>query len=198
MYLDREIGRILDLLESMRLREKTMIIYTSDNGGSPSTWAINVPLSGFKYSLAEGGIRVPFIVNWPGHIPAGTYNAMISGLDIVPTIAAAVGAPPRGDWDGKNLLPLLQRKAPDEAHHWHVWDTGREWAVREGDWKLRVNIDPEKNEQTSRTYNIRIPTGVQLYNLREDIGERVNLVDRHPDVVESLRTRYAHWRAEMK
>jgi len=185
--LDDNIGRLLDSLGSLGLRENTLVIFFSDNGGSPLTGALNKPLSGSKYNVLEGGIRVPFIMSFPGRFPEGKLLATpISSLDIVPTCleAARLALPPDRKLDGRSLYSDLTHPSPDKMTRGPMfWHFGDEFAVREGDWKL---------VQTKER-----PDGVQLYNLAQDLGEEKNLAEEYPDVFRRLMVLYEAWRDEM-
>jgi arylsulfatase A-like enzyme len=163
------------------------VIFFSDNGGSPVTGAINTPLSGSKYNLLEGGIRVPFIMRFPSRLPQGkVYPHVISSLDIVPTCleAAGIGLPPDNSLDGLSLYQELSQSSPKgitrEALFWQFKD---QFAVRDGDWKL---------VQTRQR-----PEGVQLYNLADDLAEQENLAEQHPEVFARLMGQYEEWKSNM-
>ncbi len=204
--LDENVGRVLDKLRETRLDERTMIFFISDNGGptgSPRSapdapfqygqnTSSNKPLRGVKGDLLEGGIRVPFLVQWKGHLPAGrVYREPVISLDVLPTALAAAGAPIRPEWklDGTNLLPFLKGDRTDSPHETLYWrfnfpptqpDRYRR-AIRRGDWKLvKNNLEP-----------------LALYNLAEDIGETNNLIDRHPERAKELENAYRKWDAEL-
>ena len=190
MCLDDDIGRLLDTLEAEGLRENTLIFFHSDNGGAQNTDARNTPLSGHKYMLGEGGIRVPFAISWPGEVPAGKVcDGMVSALDIAPTCLAAAGIAldEKEQFDGINLLPLLTCKVERWPKRTHFWSNGWEWAVRDGDWKLRVT--------TSDTTVVRdlYPANTYLYNIKKDPSEKKNLASRHPDKVLDLQQKYKTW-----
>ncbi len=136
-----------------------------------------------KFSLWEGGIRVPSCVRWKGHVPEGvTRDEPVISLDIFPTLLAAAGlwpAPPDKRFDGVNLLPLLLgRPTPDLAGRRLFWRSGRDWAIREGKWKL---VQPESGEPT------------QLFDLSADIGETRDLSQEHPRVVRRLKEAWDAW-----
>ena len=123
--LDEGVGRILDRLEQIGVAGDTVVVFTSDNGGPEVTDAdgrCNAPYIGHKRQLYEGGIRMPYLVRWPGHLEAGrTYDQMVSTLDLLPTLLAAAGAAPGGDaarpLDGVNLLPFLTGDAKKDFPH---------------------------------------------------------------------------------
>lgn len=132
-YLDDNIGRVLGALKEQDLEENTLVLFISDNGGSPLTGVKNYPLSGAKYSLWEGGIRVPMAIRWPGKIESGKIqHHYVSALDILPTIAEAAGTTLTDDTiDGESLL--CEARSNERLL---VWRWGNTWAARKGDWKL--------------------------------------------------------------
>ncbi len=183
--LDRSVGRILDKLEEESLAENTIIVFSSDNGGAGYIGLpeVNAPYRGWKITLFEGGIRVPMLVSWPGHIAPGTVvDTPVAHIDVMPTLAAAAGAPlPEGvEIDGLNMLPAAMNTGDlmreDDALY---WSSGYYRVVRAGDWKLQVNGRQEKS---------------WLFNLAEDPTERVNLADTRPDKLAELQGLIeAHW-----
>lgn len=184
--LDRAVGAIHDKVKATGLEEQTLIFFLSDNGGATYTDATtNAPLKGGKFSLYEGGINVPFIAKWKGHIPSGTvYEAPVSSLDIFVTAAGAANAslPPGRLYDGVNLLPFLTRADASRPHETLFWRSGSNKAVRKGDWKLVIN----------ETDNV-----VALYDLRADKEERTNLAQTLPDKVAELREALIGWEKEL-
>jgi uncharacterized sulfatase len=115
--LDHLVGQVLDTLDELDLAKNTLVVFTSDNGGHP-VYSANGPLRGSKWNLYEGGVRVPWIVRWPGRVPAGvTSDAVFIGTDLLPTLAAAAGtAPPHNvTLDGRNVLPLWLNQRPTAA-----------------------------------------------------------------------------------
>ena len=176
-HMDEGIGALLE-----HLGENTIVVFTSDNGGErfSDTW----PLVGKKMDLLEGGIRVPYIVRWPGRVPAGTTTAQLAmTMDWVPTFLEAAGVAPHPDYplDGVSLLNNLRR--PEEVIErelfWRM-KFREQRAVRAGKWKW---LSLEGNEF--------------LYDLASDARERANLRYRHPEVFTRLRDAYAAWHAGM-
>lgn len=192
--LDDSIGKIIDKLKTENLLEDTLIFYLSDNGGCNNTYAVNTPLSGHKYILAEGGIRVVFAIVWKGHLPAcKVENRIISALDIFPTCAAAAGLnlPEKVEFDGTNLIPYLLHKQ-STIHPALFWDSGWEWAIRDGDYKLRKVMKrmyflDHTEEET-----------LLLFDLKHDIGEKKNLVDEMPEKVKQLTEKYESWKSHIQ
>jgi N-acetylgalactosamine-6-sulfatase len=198
--LDRQIGRLLDELGKLGLADNTMVVFSSDNGpeeifvqnaghsgvGSPG------PFRGRKRSLYEGGVRVPFIVRWPGRIPAGRVDptSVVSGLDFMPTVCAAAGVPmPAGHQaDGENIGDILAGKSRPRANplmwEWrfniagHVSNRSPQLAIRDGDWKLLLNPDRSR---------------VELYDIPRDPMQVDNVAGQHADVVARLSERVLAW-----
>jgi arylsulfatase A len=182
--VDDGVGAILDALERRRLTGQTLLIVTNDNGGERLSRA--GPLSGGKGILLEGGIRVPCLIRWPGHLPAGKVSALPAmTTDLTATILAAAGVkPPEArTLDGIDLTPLLDgtKPAPERTLFWRVApERFGQWAARKGKWKY-----------------FRYAKGELLFDLDADIGERRNLSERHPETVAELRNEVARWEAEM-
>jgi arylsulfatase A-like enzyme len=165
--VDASVGQVLDLLRELKLAEKTFVIFTSDNGGTPR--ADNRPLRGHKASTLEGGMRAPTLAWWPGRIPAGAETAAITGMiDILPTFAALAGAPlPKRKIDGANLWPALT--GPAAVHDGYLFYRGLKLeAVRVGDWKLNLAQG-------------------QVFNVATDPGEARDMAGTHPHVLKDLR-----------
>ncbi len=185
LALDRACGRILDKLEELSLDKNTIVVFTNDNGGpSDRNGSINWPLAGTKSNHLEGGIRVPFLMRWPEHIPTGsTYNFPISTMDLLPTFYAAAG----GDidssfqWDGVNLIPYLTGQNTGRPHQRLFWKKDCRAVVREGDWKLLRFAD-------------RPP---ELYNLNEDISEQNNLAMEYPEKVKAMFKVIFEWESSL-
>ncbi len=184
--LDESIGKTLAALDAAGQRQRTLVFFFSDNGG-PMTkrnanTSRNTPLRGQKGDVFEGGVRVPFLVSWPGHIPAGgTYDHPVISLDVFPTALAGSGAKadPKHSLDGVDLLPFLTgaRKEPPHARLFWRMDGGEAFAVREGDWKWM------------RTYT----NAPQLYNLAEDLGETRDVAAKHPEIAARLAAAVEEW-----
>lgn len=168
--VDWSVGRVLDTLRELNLDAKTLVLFTSDNGGTAR--AVNAPLRGNKGSTWEGGMRVPTIVRWPGKIPAGTSSDAITGMmDVLPTFAKLAGAKPdtTRKIDGADMWPLLSAQAGASGHGEFLFYRGLKLeAVRQGAWKLHL----AKGE---------------LYNLESDIAEAKDVAKDHADIVAQLR-----------
>ena len=178
--VDNGVGRILKL-DSLRIADNTIIILCGDNGGESEATS-NAPLREGKGFLYEGGIRIPMIIKWPGHIKAGTTcDEPVIGSDLYPTIMQMIGkgVRPAIDIDGKSLLPLLLGKKKN-LHSELCWFYPQYspqaqmpgGAIRKGDYKLIEFYDPQK---------------IELYNLKNDLGEKYDLSKEEPDKVEELK-----------
>ena len=190
--LDDNIGRLLDALKADGLDDNTLVIFVSDNGGSPITGANNAPLSAGKYSLWEGGIRVPMAVRWPGNVAAGKVETRyVSTLDILPTVAQAAGI--RLADNTLDGVSLLSGESGDDRLL--VWRWGKTWAVRKGDWKLTNANESWGKGRPSNLYikPISNDLSLKLFNLKEDPGERINLADKMPDKVKEMQQEYNNW-----
>lgn len=179
--LDAAVGAVLAKLKETGLEKNTLVVFLSDNGCPVVTGAgTNGPLNGEKATYFEGGIRVPFLMRWPGRVPAGkVYKKPIVSRDILPTFLAAANIPATTKFDGVNLLPHLS--ASTTPHEALFWRGGNGRAVRKGKWKL-----VEFGEQFS-----------QLYDLDTDLGERHDLTAKHPEIVKDLRAAWTQWSAQM-
>lgn len=201
--LDHFVGRILDSVDALGLAEDTLVVFTSDNGGHPQVSA-NGPLRGSKWNLYEGGLRVPWIVRWPGRVAAGNVSdEPFTGLDLLPTLCRAAGAPlpTELELDGSDVLPIWTGEAkglPERAFLFHfpyyhpegsafakaipeigtddfaISQTRPHSALRLGRWKLVHFFENNEDE---------------LYDLKKDPGETLNLASREPDRLRTLRAR---------
>ncbi len=178
--MDDAVGRVLNKLRELKLEENTLIFFISDNGGpTQQTTSSNLPLNGVKGQVLEGGIRVPFLIQWKGRLPAGkVYNFPVIALDIHPTAVAAAGGvlSPENKLDGVNLLPYLQGEKRNAPHDQLYWRFGEQSAVRAGDWKL-----------------VQQYGAVRLFNLAQDISEKNDLAAKQPDKLKELQTIYDDW-----
>lgn len=204
LEMDRQVGIFLNKIENMGLSENTIIIFSSDNG--PEEIMINNarhsglgstgPLRGRKRSIYEGGVRVPFIVSWPGHIPENKVNnkSVVNGVDFLPSIAAIVG---------KDISDLVSLDGEDMSDVWlgadrkrtrslywewryrvygHPWNMSPMIAIRDGDYKLLTNPDKSR---------------IELFNVVQDPGEMMNLVEQEPVIVENLMEKAMSWYGEL-
>jgi len=183
--VDWSVGQILDTVRELKLDQKTLVIFTSDNGGTPR--AVNAPLRGFKASTWEGGMREPTIAWWPGKIPAGTSTDAITGMmDILPTLVKLAGGkvPTDRKIDGGDIWPVLSGQPGAKSPHdvFYFYRGLKLEAVRSGPWKLHLaaSTAPATGKKKSA------PTKLQLFNLDLDIGESTNVSDANPEVVKRL------------
>lgn len=179
--MDDAIGAVLAKLRDTKLEENTLIFFISDNGGPPVNASNNAPLSGHKATTWEGGIRVPWLVQWKGRLPAGKlFDQPVIQLDCLPTAMAAAGVTPPADarLDGVNVLPHLEGKSDAPPHPALYWRFGNQTAIRKGDWKL---------------LEARGSGGKKLFNLKDDIGEKRDLTAANPDKVKELQADWDAW-----
>lgn len=184
--LDKEVGRILALLDELGLRENTLVLFSSDNGTTHLDKEVDYeffdsvgPLRGLKGSVYEGGIRVPMIARWPGRIEAGSVTDHVSAFyDVLPTLCEVAGCPIPPETDGISFLPTLLGRDDQRQHEFLLWEFygyGGQQAVRLGDWKgvrQKCNRDPDGP--------------IELYNLKTDLGEQRNVAAEHPEIVERI------------
>jgi arylsulfatase A-like enzyme len=201
--LDDAVGRGLAKLKEHGLENDTLIFFISDNGGPTSVNASdNSPLRGDKGTCWEGGIRVPFLVQWKGRVPAGeVYDLPVIQLDFLPTALAAAGVEAKPEWklDGVNLLPHLRGESTAAPHDALYWRFGGSMAVRVGDWKL-VKTSGGKGATDARAAMRKEKAtveGAELYNLKDDVGETTDLTAQHPDRVKELAAVWQAWNAEL-
>jgi arylsulfatase A-like enzyme len=201
--LDDQIGRLLDALERLGLEENTLVVFSSDNGGAPEGGGNNRPLRGSKYTVFEGGIRVPFMVRWPRMLPRGkVYPYRVSTLDILPTcLEAAVGKQIGEDagLDGASFLQAVRfgKPSPTEGRPL-FWSFRERWAVIDGDWKLMQNpgttVEPTSEIITSGDLADKKPV---LFNLSKDPSEQHDRSEQNPNVVRRLKWLFEEWRREV-
>jgi arylsulfatase A-like enzyme len=182
MQLDDIVGRVVAKLKEKGIDRNTLVVFYSDNGG-PGGAAQNGKLRGTKWTVWEGGIRVPFIASWNGRIASGqTLDQPVIQLDILPTILAAAGVEVAPEWkiDGRNLLPLLEGKSKEAPHEALYWRFGPQYAIRQGQWKLaKPHIDSQP----------------LLFDLSADIGEQHDVAEAHPERVKALQALWDNWNA---
>jgi arylsulfatase A-like enzyme len=186
--MDWSTGEILAALDRLGLDDNTLVIWTSDNGAPLlDPWhGSNRPLSGWGYTTAEGGQRVPCIARWPGRIPAGgRCSALTTTMDLLPTFArlAGAGPPPGRTIDGKDIWPLLAGQSGESPHQAFYYYSGPQLqAVRSGNWKLCLT----SQTQWVSPHGAKTNSPPTLYDLERDIGETTNVAERHPEVVRRL------------
>ncbi len=185
--IDWSTGQILAELRAQGIDEHTLVIFTSDNGAASRWGGSNLPLSGFKGSTMEGGMRVPAVVRWPGKVAAGSAcSEMTLSMDLLPSFARLAGAklPSDRKIDGRDITPLLfgeaGAKTPHEAFYYYYRDQLQ--AVRSGEWKLHLS---RKDRGRGKNKQQRV-LPARLFNLESDIGEKRDLTAAKPAVVERL------------
>jgi len=187
--MDWSVGRILETLKELKLDEKTLVLFTSDNGpwlirGSDGGSAL--PLRGGKGSTWEGGVRVPTIARWPGRIePGSVCEAVASTIDWMPTAVSLAGGtiPENPIIDGRDISPLLLGKSKESQREAHYYFSGYKLqAVRQGPWKLALSPQPDSVQKKDDQGKIN----PRLYNLETEIGEVSNVADQHPEIVRKL------------
>jgi arylsulfatase A-like enzyme len=182
--LDRDVGRLLARLAELELDERTLVLFTSDNGPSDEGgvdrefFDSNGPFRGAKGELTEGGIRVPLLARWPGRIAPGTSELACAAWDLLPTLAELGGAAVPADVDGLSLVPtLLGRPAEQRAHEYLYWEhfgPRHSQALRQGQWKaLRLNVQARNSR-------------LELYDLAADPGETRDLAADEPERAAAL------------
>jgi len=202
--VDESVGRVLAALEELKLAENTIVIFSSDNGGvggyvreglkKTGDITDNAPLRSGKGSLYEGGVRVPWIVRWPGKIPVGTTDTPIISVDLLPTLVELSGAkaPANQTLDGVSMVECFTsggKTTPTRDLFWHfpgylgagqgMWRTTPAGAIRSGDWKLIEFFEDGKKE---------------LYDLRADESQKTNLAEKNPVKAAELHAKLVAWR----
>jgi arylsulfatase A-like enzyme len=206
--VDESVGRILAKLDELQLSKNTLVIFSSDNGGvggyeregikQGGDVTDNAPLRSGKGCLYEGGVRVPWIVRWPGTIPSGTTGTPIIGVDLLPTLVELSGGQPpeRQPLDGVSLMACFRsggKSAPERDLFWHFpgylgagkksWRTTPVGAIRSGDWKLLEFFEEGR---------------LELYNLREDLSQQSNLAEQQPEKTKELYAKLIAWRKSVE
>ena len=202
--VDESVGRVLKTLDDLGLAENTVVIFSSDNGGvggyaregikKANDITDNAPLRSGKGCLYEGGVRVPWIVRWPGQVPAGTTDAPIISVDLLPTLLELAGgkAPEKQVLDGVSMVECFTSggmKAPTRDLFWHFpgylgagpgeWRTTPAGAIRSGDWKLIEFFETGRKE---------------LYNLREDLSQKADIASTNAEKTAELHAKLLTWR----
>jgi arylsulfatase A-like enzyme len=183
--MDDAIGAVLKKLDDHKLTENTLIFFVSDNGGPPVNSSSNGPLRGNKAQTWEGGIRVPYLVQWKGSLPAGKqFDHPVIQLDFLPTALAAAGATTTSaQLDGVNLLPHFKGEVTAPPHATLYWRFGDQMAIRQGNYKLVVGRGIDKP---------------QLFDLAADISESKDLTAEHPEIAKDLQGRYDAWNTTLE
>ena len=187
--MDGYIGQIMALLQALGLDDNTLVIFSSDNGptyagGSDAGFFESAgPLRGLKGSVWEGGIRVPFIARWPGQIKAGSESDQTAAFwDVLPTCAELLEVQPPAGLDGFSILPtLLGQPQQQKQHEYLYWELNGQQAVRMADWKA-MRFKPDQK--------------IQLFSLKMDVGEKIDVADQHPDTVTRVEEIFTKGRTE--
>ncbi len=197
--LDEMIGEVVTYLDETGLREDTLIVFLSDHGHSEEVRTFGGggnpgPYRGHKFTLWEGGIRVPCIVSQPGRIPQNAVRDQVAiSIDWMPTIAAHCGVElPDRKIDGKNIASVIESSDAPSPHNMLHWESNRHWAVRAGDWKL-VHDGPATEEDGRKIPKVED----FLSNMAEDVTETQNRADQHPDIVKRLTTLHETWKEDV-
>ena len=201
LALDDAVGPVRKKLADAGLEQDTLIVFISDNGGPtmPGTTingSCNTPLRGSKRTTLEGGIRVPFVVSWPGHLKPGVYHQPVIQLDADATALAIAGVDARPEWnlDGVNLMPFLKGQKTGTPHEALYWRFGKQMAIRMGDYKL---VRYDSNADTLTGGRNQPVTEAKLYHLSEDIGETKDLAAAMPGKVKELQSKWDAWNATL-
>jgi len=201
--LDHSTGRILEAIHDAGLDDNTLVVFTSDNG---PTWAGSTGgLNGGKYCTMEGGHRVPGIFRWPGKIPAGQVSdTTLTSMDLLPLFCylAGVKVPDDRKLDGYNVLPILLGQQTETPYQYLYYYNGTNLqAVREGRWKLhlpRTTADqPFWSKKPSKKKGFVTLNEPQLFDLHDDLAEKNNVADEHPEIVARLEKQAETIRAEL-
>jgi arylsulfatase A len=196
--MDELIGRVMTKLEDLDLRDRTIVIFQSDHGHSTEERTFGGggsggPYRGSKFSLFEGGIRVPAFISWPGRIMDTEIRGQFAAsADWMPTIAELCGVKvPDRKIDGRSLVPIIESPQAPDRHEVFHWQLGDQWAVRKGPWKLIAN--PRENS------HLKLPAADKLFlvNVVEDESEQTNLAGRHPQIVAELTALHEQWASEV-
>ena len=188
--IDDGVGKLKTTLKNLGIDDNTIIFFISDNGaplkidmadkpGVGPGWdgSLNTPLNGEKGMISEGGIRVPFIMNWPAGLPKGKiYDKPVISLDVAATSIALAGLEPSKELDGVNLIPFLNDEVKGSPHDFLYWRFWNQTAVRKGDFKYLKQKDREF-----------------LFNLKNDIGETKNLINKYPEITTELKFKLNNW-----
>ncbi|WP_147676547.1 sulfatase-like hydrolase/transferase [Algibacter pacificus] len=182
--LDENVGKLLNKLEALGIRENTLIYFLSDNGGAHNNQSKEGPLKGWKGNKFEGGHRVPFVVSWPACFNGGkTFDGLSSSLDIFKTSLAAAGIeqPENLKLDGVNLLPYLKGDKQGNPHEQLYWKKLDKSAARIGNYKI-INLEGY---------------GSVMYDLSSDLGETTNLAEKSPETFIKITSAYNEWQNQM-
>jgi hypothetical protein len=176
--VDKDVGRLMKKLKDLGIDEKTLVVFSSDNGANPEfieSLGSTGGLRGYKRMLYEGGMRTPFIARWPGKIqPSTTSDLLTSSVDFLPTAAELSGVPSPKGLDGHSIVPTLLGKGQQVFHeslYFEIYEPYFQQAVRMGDWK---------------GYRLGTKAPLELYDLKSDPAEKQNIAAAHPDIVKRI------------
>jgi arylsulfatase A-like enzyme len=203
--LDEGIGKVVGSLRANGLEENTLIVFLSDNGGptlagTTVNGSRNQPFRGSKRTTLEGGVHVPFVIQWKGTLPMGTvFEPPVIQLDLLPTALAAAGVAAEPGWklDGVDLLPFVQGKIAKAPHDSLYWRQGPQLAIRSAGWKLvryDRTVDEAGAQSNPRSTEV---TRDRLYNLDLDRSEENDLAALHPEKVAELLRAWRSWNAQL-
>lgn len=195
LALDDGVGEVLHSLEKYDIQNNTIVVFISDNGSpsgqdkgsSPDDFMSSTGgLKGWKGDTYEGGIRVPFLIKWPGVLEPRIYDKPVSNLDVLPTLVEYLNIKDTPFFDGVNLLPHLNGQEQENPHDILYWRRDDDYAVRKGDWKLCWNNRGMKNTETA-----------ELFNLAEDPNEQYNLAGEFPELAKELQEIFDKWDSKL-
>lgn len=197
--MDDAIGKVIESLKSTQQDTRTLVAFISDNGG-PSMQGVtvngsdNAPLRGSKRTTLEGGVRVPFLLSWPGVIQPGVYHEPVIQLDLHATALAACGVSIKPQWqiEGVDLIPFVTGQKQTKPHESLFWRFGQQMAIRKGDWKL-VKYDKAADGDVGGGGPRARVTGAKLYDLANDIHEQNDLSETNPQKVQELQADWDQW-----
>jgi arylsulfatase A-like enzyme len=194
--LDDNVGRVRQAVRDSGQEGRTLVFFISDNGGptmngTTTNGSVNTPLRGSKRTTLEGGIRVPFVVAWPGRIKPAVYEAPVVQLDLHATALAAAGVAPSPEWklEGVDLLPYFAGATKTPPHDALYWRFGEQMAIRQGDWKL-VRYDGNADTNNGRRQPV---SAAKLYDLSKDIHEDKDLAAEQPEKAKQLQALWDEW-----
>ena len=199
LAMDEAIGKVRQKLTDSGMEQNTLVFFISDNGG-PTMPGVTVngsrnePLRGSKRTTLEGGIRVPFLLSWAGHVKPAVFDQPVIQLDLPATALAAAGVESKPEWkqEGVNLLPFLNGDSKTAPHEALYWRFGKQSAIRMGDYKL---VRYDSNADTLTGKRGQPATAAKLYNLTKDIGETKDLAAEQPEKVTEMQAKWDAWNA---
>lgn len=201
LAMDQAIGLVVEKVAATGLKNDTLVVFISDNGGPTMpgvtvNGACNDPHRGSKRTTLEGGIRVPFVLCWPGRLQPGVYDQPAIQLDLYATALAAAGVPLRPEWrlDGVDLLPFLRGEEAGCPHEALFWRFGQQMAIRCGEYKL---VRYDSNADTLTGGRNQPVTSPKLYRVTDDAGESNDLAAAMPDKVRELQAQWDEWNATL-